>query len=305
MTSFVGPDSRLRRTVRSVPVLGPLLQSAVDGYADLKDRRIPTARDTTAIAVGRSFSAGGRKLLLVPYRAERVDLPPPLVAGDHRFDVVQDLVEFTSLAPETVHALIARRIENFRTEWLQQPATLRDDHWFYLSSHTYLFANAVHFHDTPDVIEEISSLLSPGARVLDFGGGTGNLALALAARGFRIEYRELSALQRDFTRFRVQRHELQEHVSILDSWSALPAESYDAVCAFDVMEHLPDLPRTVEQIASALVEGGLFIDTPSFSVGIFNPMHHEDPGLESLLHKHGLVLDRTFPAFRVWAKRTR
>jgi SAM-dependent methyltransferase len=316
VTSLVRRNLRVRRAVGSVPVIGGLLRLAassyhrrraevVGAYIDLKDRRLPALRDTTAVAMGSSLSLGGRNLLLIPYRNERVDLPPPLVAGQHRFDVVEDLVEFTSLPSERVHELIGRRIENFRSEWLQLPASLREDSWFYLSSRTYLFANAVHFHDAPAVIEEIADLLPPTARVLDFGGGTGNLALALGARGFHVDYRELSAVQKDFARFRVQRHGLHEQIEILDSWADLPAGRYDAVCAFDVFEHLPDLAQVVRHLAASVAGSGVLIDTPSFSVGLANPMHHEDPGLESLLADQGLVLDQTMPAFRVWAKRPR
>ena len=314
MTSLVTRDSRLRRTVRSVPVVGDLLRSAlisyhrqrtelVDAYVDFKDRLLPTARDTTAVTVGSSLAEKSRRLLLVPYRDERVDLPPPLVAGAHRFDVVDDLVEFTSLPSESVHALIARRIDNFRTEWLQLPVALREDRWFYLSSRMYLFGNAVHFHEAPAVIDDIAAVLPPGGRVLDFGGGTGNLALALAARGFRVDYRELSALQKEFARFRTQRHHLQNRLEILDSWAELPSDTYDAVCAFDVFEHLPDLTQVVDEVALALIDGGLLIGTPSFGQGLSNPMHHEDPGLDSLLADRGLLLDRTTREFRVWVKR--
>ena len=316
MTSSVGPASRLRRTLGSIPVVGAFLRSALvsslraraevaDAYGGLKNRWLPGARDRATLTAGGLLSESGRRLLLVPYRSETVDLPPPLIAGDHRFDVVDDLVQFTSLPAERVRELLAREIEDFRTEWLRLPLGLREDRWFYLSSRTYLFANAVHFHEAPAVVEEVAALLPPGGRVLDFGGGTGNLSLSLAARGFRVHYHELSALQKDFTRFRVYRHGLHENVGILDSWVQIPSEHYDAVCAFDVFEHLPDLPEVIDRLAGSLRDGGLLIDTPSFGPGLFNPMHHEDPGLESLLAGHGLVLDRTSPTFRVWAKRPR
>jgi hypothetical protein len=316
VTSLAGRDSRLRRSIRSVPVVGDLLRSALSSYhgrqaalsgafAELKERRMPAARDSAAIALGASLTEGGRRLLRVPYRDERVPLPEPLVVGDHRFDVADDLVRFTSLPLEQVHVLLARRIEDFRTEWLQWPAPLRSDRWVYLSSRMYLFANAVHFHDAPEVVGELAALLPPGATVLDFGGGTGNLSLALAARGLRVHYRELSSLQKDFMRFRLHRHRLQEQVEILDCWAGLPSGRYDAVFAFDVFEHLPDLAQVVEEVAASLVDGGVLVDTPSFSLGLANPMHHEDPGLASMLAGHGLVLDRTLPDYRVWVKRPR
>jgi 2-polyprenyl-3-methyl-5-hydroxy-6-metoxy-1,4-benzoquinol methylase len=232
-------------------------------------------------------------------------VPAPLVAGEHRFDVVDDLVEFTALPSETVRTLVARRIENYRTEWMELPAELRDDRWFYLSSSTYLFANAVHFHDSPRILDEVVALLPPDGQVLDFGGGTGNLSLALAARGFHVHYSELSAVQSEFMRYRLQRHGLRERVEILDSWAKLPVGAYAAVCAFDVLEHLPDLPRVVEEIAASLLDGGLLLDTPTFAVTLANPMHHEDPGLEGLLGEQGIILERTLPDFRVWKKQTR
>jgi SAM-dependent methyltransferase len=295
-------------------VIGPALRSAIISYyesraklerdyREWKERKLPAARDSAAMTGGSLLSEGARRLLLLPYRQERVDPPTPLSAGGRRFDVVDDLVGFTSLPRESVEMLLARRVESFRTEWLQTPTGFRSDGWFYLSSKMYLFGNAVHFHDDPTIIESIAELLAPGAHVLDFGGGTANLSLAMAAQDFRVGYSELSALQKDFARFRVQRHGLQDRIEILDTWAGLPTDTYDAVLAFDVFEHLPNLEQTIEQIARSLVDGGLLVDTPSFSRGTPNPMHHEDPGLESFLASHRVVLDQTLPSFRVWKKR--
>lgn len=314
MTAPAGRGAKLRRTVRSMPLAGPLLASLSVTYhrtrariandlSALTGERLPGARDAAAVAIGASLSDRARRLLLAPYRRESVASPAPLVAGGHCFDVVEDLVEFTSLSRNEVHELIARRIENFRTEWLQWPASLRADGWFYLSSRTYLFANAIHFHDAPALVDDVAAALPPGGQILDLGGGTANLTLALAARGFDVDYHELSALQKEFARYRVEKHGLDARVRILDSWAELPAERYDGVCAVDVLEHLPDLATVVGRIAAALVTGGVLIDASSFGAGLANPMHHEDPGLDGLLASEGLVLTRTVPVFRVWMKR--
>ena len=93
---------------------------------------------------------------------------------------------------------------------------------------------------------------APGGRILELAGGTGNLGLALEARGFRVDYTELSSLQKDFTRVRIKRHKLQSVVRALDWWDDLERASYDVVCAFDVFEPLPDLASTLTDIADAM-----------------------------------------------------
>lgn len=313
MTSVARPDSRLRRSVRAIPLVGPALRAtAITYYESIAAaqrslhglrRKLPAARDSASVAGGTLLARGARRLLLIPYRQERVDVPPPLVIGGHRFDVVDDLVGFTSLPRESVNALLTRRVENFRTEWLQTPATLRSDDWFYLSSRMYLFGNAVHFHDSRWLIDEIVSFLPRGGPILDFGGGTGNLALALAALGFQVDYRELSALQKEFARYRIRRCGLEDRISVLDTWEQLQTDRYAGVCAWDVFEHLPDLAKAVESFAASLIDGGVLIGTPTFAQGLSNPMHHEDPGLDSLLAENDLVLQHSHPMYGVWKKR--
>jgi 2-polyprenyl-3-methyl-5-hydroxy-6-metoxy-1,4-benzoquinol methylase len=312
VTALHSRDSRLLRALRATPAVGPGLRWTVgrfystrrevrEGFRELRGRR---PRSALAIAIGRALVTGGRRFLLLPYRRDPLVVAPPLTVGDYCFDVEADLADYTRLGRETVTALLQRRIENFRTEWLESPDELRTDTWFYLSSSMYLFGNASHFHSEPALVDELAGLLEPGARVLDFGGGTGSLALALAARGSAVDYHELSALQKDFVRFRVQRYALEEQVTILDAWAPLRHDRYDAVVALDVLEHLPDLETTLGELATSLVSGGALIEATPFAVDLANPMHHEDPGFERLLADHGLVLDREARHFRVWTKRS-
>jgi SAM-dependent methyltransferase len=258
--------------------------------------------EEAASVTGGWLARRAAALMLYPFRHEQVAVPVPLEAGESRFDVVDDLVRFTSLTREQVLALVSREHENFRVEWLALPPELRDDTWFYLSSRTYLFANAIHVHDSPQIVDDVASLVPPGGKVLEFGGGTGNLSLALAARGLLVDYLELSALQKDFVRFRVGLHGLEGEVSVLDWWAPLAADAYGVICGFDVFEHLPDLPTTLDRIVAALAPGGALAESSPFFVSLSNPMHHEDPGFDDMLRARGLELSKVAYDHRVWRK---
>ena len=241
----------------------------------------------------------------LPFRSEQIELPGPLAIGDVRLDAVADLVAYTELPRDVVEReLRTRSGASFRAEWHATPPHLRRDRWFYLSSKAYLFANAVHFPDTSFVEGYVRPHLPTGGRVLDFGAGTGNAALVLAAIGMEVWVSELNALQRDFIRFRVARHELGGRVTVADPWSALPSAGFGAIVAVDVLEHLPDCRSVLEgTLLPALARDGVFVENSPFVVNIANPMHHEDFGFEPFMRDRGFaVVANGDDGTRVWRR---
>jgi 2-polyprenyl-3-methyl-5-hydroxy-6-metoxy-1,4-benzoquinol methylase len=260
--------------------------------------------DALATRMGGGLAQLGRTLLLSPHRGEDVRLPAAWSVGAHTFDVLADAVEYTQLPRATVEDLLRRRPESFRSEWHTLPNETRTDHWYYLASRTYLFANAVHLHEDRGTWEWIDQVIPGSGRVLEFGGGTGNLSLALAASGRQVAYLEVSALQKDFVRFRVGRHGLDRQVDVLDWWRQPEHGGFDAVIALDVFEHLDDLPRRLRaDILPALRAGGLLVEASPFVRNLSNPMHHTDAtALETTLADAGFRIVARDGLLRAWRR---
>ena len=240
-----------------------------------------------------------------PWRNEVTPLPAPVQIEDGVVDVLDDLVAYTELPPESVRELLMRRRPiSFRSEWYATAPELRGDHWFYLSSKAYLFGNAIHF-SSPEIIERfVAPHASAGDTVLDFGGGVGTLAIMLAAAGFKATVTELNALQRDFIRFRVHRNGLEQGVNVLDPWDELGRERFDAVIATDVLEHIQDGRRVVaERILPALRQRALIVENSLFGANVSNPMHHPDWGLDQQLGEAGFsIAQRGEDGTRAWIR---
>lgn len=257
--------------------------------------------DRTSLALGARLVDAGRRTLLLPHRAEAVSPPAPLVVGGVRLDVVGDLVEYTGLSRPVVEQLVRRRIESFRSEWYGSPPELRSDAWYYRATHAYLFGNAVHVHESPVVLDVLNGLASPGL-ALDFGGGTGNLAMGLCLSGWEVDHLERSAIQKDFVRFRADRHALGARLRVLDDWKPLEAGRYDLVCALDVLEHVPDLDAALHGLLPSVKVGGVLFESSPFERTVSNPMHHEHRTLEASLAPAGFALRDSTPCGRVWRR---
>ena len=187
------------------------------------------------------------------------------------FDTRQDLIEFTGLHSDIIDALLERRLGMFlpAEEWRNLAIWERFDHWFYLSGKQYLFTNAIHGY-APGCgfldVETMRRFIPDNAIVLDYAGGTGNAALATADRGYVSHYRELSALQAEFVRFRAWKYGLD--VTVLGWWKPL-APIYDLVC-FDSIGHVVDQKKTLEEIIAAIKPGGaLYLKLDDFLYGGF------------------------------------
>ena len=111
-----------------------------------------------------------------------------------------------------------------------------------------------------------------GLRVLTVGDGAGFDSLYLAQCGHQVSYWELSERAVAFAKriFRLA----DQPVRVIGDTSELQLESYDVVVCLDVLEHVPDPPPFVQQLAGYLRPGGLFVThAPFFFVTEHCPTH--------------------------------
>jgi hypothetical protein len=262
--------------------------------------QLRVALDEAMVRGGAAVGLAGRRLLLRPWKNDTVELPRPLVEAGIEVDVVDDLVAYTRLPRERVLDLLQRRHDSFRAEWHLVPPPLRADDWFYLSSTTYLFGNATHEPDS--LVSRLEGHIQEESRALEFGGGAGNLAIALALRGLEVDYLERSALQKDFVAFRRDRHALAK-LHVLDDWAPLPRDRYDLVCAFDVFEHVAKLEELLrDELLPSIRSRGILAESSPFTRNLSNPMHHEHRTLDATLRAIGFRLEADYPELRLWRK---
>jgi len=99
-----------------------------------------------------------------------------------------------------------------------------------------------------------------GACILDVGCGGGLLAENMAARGATVTGIDRSPKALGVARL----HSDQSGVAVdyvendAENWAETHAEAYDAVTCLEVLEHVPDVPRTVAACAAMIKPGGHF-----------------------------------------------
>ncbi|MCA9394615.1 MAG: class I SAM-dependent methyltransferase [Candidatus Omnitrophica bacterium] len=140
--------------------------------------------------------------------------------------------------------------------------------------------------------------------VLDFGGGTGDLCLALAASGRQVAYCDIGKEVSDFARWRFQRRGLD--VKMYDALDGLSGETFDAVISFDCFEHIKDLPAVVNRLSRCVRTGGLLISGDAFEGGGLhleeNFQYHNADAFDRLMQANGLSFVGRFAQFVFYRK---
>jgi len=98
------------------------------------------------------------------------------------------------------------------------------------------------------------------ATILDVGCGGGLLAEGMASRGATV-----TGIDRSPKALKIAKlHSEQSGIAVeyiendAELWAATHAEHYDAVTCLEVLEHVPDVPRTVAACAAMIKPGGHF-----------------------------------------------
>ncbi|SFV16938.1 Methyltransferase domain-containing protein [Methylobacterium sp. 174MFSha1.1] len=127
--------------------------------------------------------------------------------------------------------------------------------------------------------------LRPGARVLDYGAGSGEFLAAAAARGCAVTGVEPGRSYAAFAR--------AEHgARVLDGFEDLsPDETFDVITTHHVLEHLRDPVDTLARLAGRLAPGGVLYAAVPNMAATGKPPHERF----HFAHVHGFVretLDR-------------
>lgn len=112
--------------------------------------------------------------------------------------------------------------------------------------------------DASERLARLMAHVTPGARLLDIGAGGGEFVYLAGQRGLRAQGIDPSSGYLEFARENYGVEMRAIGVEALD-----PAERYDVITLFHVLEHLPAPREAIEAAAVHLDEGGLlYIEVP-------------------------------------------
>ncbi len=110
-------------------------------------------------------------------------------------------------------------------------------------------------------------------RILDFGGGVGGLSLFLSACGVQCGHLDVPGRTSEYAAWRFARHERSIAIHDATRTATLPHSTYDAVVAWDVLEHMFDLDEALRSVTTLLRPGGWFLSNSTFADAGGNHLH--------------------------------
>jgi cyclopropane fatty-acyl-phospholipid synthase-like methyltransferase len=211
-----------------------------------------------------------------------------------------DWADFTGEEHRRLLERVARAAGAVKDDWSarsrETPAAVAD---FYDESSTttplLVWWHANDINPARCAVGSASVMRAIAARtVLDFGCGIGSTALVLGRGDLRVTLAEVSGEMLDFARWRLGQREIPHDALDLRTASLgdLAPGSLDAVVAFDVFEHIPDVAPHLQLLDRALAENGVICLNQAYvSKWDTNVAHFQQHGeVLQWLHGHGYRL---------------
>jgi ubiquinone/menaquinone biosynthesis C-methylase UbiE len=165
--------------------------------------------------------------------------------------------------------------------------------YFYSSSQNYL--KRLEKHDDKSFaqyIELCKAKISPRASILDCGCGIGTSSYLLTEEGFKVTAVDLSPL---FISEAEKKYGNQPNLDFFiedASKMHFPSQSFDAVCSFDLLEHVTDVKSVLREMGRVVKAGGVLI--------IMLPNH-----LDPFEHLRACVRWKTKDRYKPWEAKSK
>jgi SAM-dependent methyltransferase len=149
-------------------------------------------------------------------------------------------------------------LENYQAVLDREAREVGDEAELYRTSQAYLY-NLTVFAMSPTklpYLRELTAVVPPGSRVLDYGCGIGSDGLMLLEAGYQVEFADFDNPSTRYLRWRLGHRGIDAPVHNIDG--DVPG-GFDAAYAFDVIEHVPDPYAFLSEMErrAALVEVNL------------------------------------------------
>ena len=166
------------------------------------------------------------------------------------------------------------RLQRYEEAIDEELAQVGDEPTLYRTSQMYLYnltAFAMSRTKEP-YLRDLTDVVPPGSRVLDYGCGIGSDGLLLLEAGYDVGFADFANPSTEYLRWRLRKRGLEAPIYDLDT--APPEPGWDAAYSFDVIEHVDDafaFLANLERLASLVVVNFLepLPDEPD--------VHHELP----------------------------
>ncbi|NCU31970.1 MAG: class I SAM-dependent methyltransferase [Candidatus Moranbacteria bacterium] len=100
-------------------------------------------------------------------------------------------------------------------------------------------------------------------KILDFGGGTGDLCIEFARNNLDMSYCDIGQQVYEFASWRFQRRKL--NIRMEKDARVFEEASFDAITSFDCFEHIKGFEEVVNQLKVLLRKGGIFATSEAFA----------------------------------------
>ena len=143
------------------------------------------------------------------------------------------------------------RLERYEHQLEAELAQVGDEQAFYRTSEGYLY-NLTAFAMTATklpYLADLTTIVPPGAHLLDYGCGIGSDGLALLEMGYRVQFADFDNPSTRYLRWRLERRGLDATIHDLDT--PAPPRGFDLAYAFDVIEHVQEPVAFLEAMERA------------------------------------------------------